>query len=357
MDRIYLILENGTVFEGRSFGASGETVGELVFTTGVIGYTETLTDPCNCGQIVAQTFPLIGNYGIIPEEIGASSPKLKAYIVREYCEEPSNFRCEGDIVTFMRNNNIIGICDIDTRALTRIIRENGIMNAKISKTPECDLNELKNYKVTDAVKQTTCSEKTVYNAANATGSVVVYDLGSVGNAVKELNALGLNVTVVPAFTSAEDVLALSPDGIMLSEGPGDPTENTSIIAEVKKLLESGKAMFGVGLGHQIIALAGGCETFKLKYGHRGANHPVMNTETSKTHITSQNHGYAVDAQKLPSNVKMIYRNLNDNTCAGIAFTDKPVFSVQFKAETLAGPNDTGFLFKIFAENIKKAMVR
>lgn len=357
MDRIYLILENGAVFEGKSFGASGEAVGELVFTTGVIGYTETLTDPCNCSQIVVQTFPLIGNYGIIPEEIGASSPKLKAYVVREYCEEPSNFRCEGKLSAFLEENNIIGICDIDTRALTRIIRENGVMNAKISKTPECDLEELKNYKVTGAVEQTTCSEKTVYEAANASESVVVYDLGAVGNAVKELNALGYNVTVVPASTSAEDVLALSPDGIMFSEGPGDPAENAAVIAEIKKLLESGKPMFGVGLGHQLLALAGGCETFKLKYGHRGTNHPVMNTETSKTHITSQNHGYSVNAENLPSNIKMSYRNLNDNTCAGIEFTDKPVFSVQFKAETLAGPNDTGFLFKIFAENIKKVKVR
>lgn len=357
MDRIYLILENGTVFEGQSFGATGETIGELVFTTGVIGYTETLTDPCNCGQIVAQTFPLIGNYGIIPEEAGNSSPKLKAYIVREWCEDPSNFRCEGDLFTFLLNNNIIGICGIDTRALTRIIRENGVMNAKISKTPECDLEEIKNYKVTGAVAETTCTEKTVYEVENAVASVVMYDLGAVANSVKELNDLGINVTVVPAFTSAEDVLALSPNGIMLSEGPGDPAENTSIIAEVKKLIESNIPMFGVGLGHQIIALAGGCETFKLKYGHRGANHPVMNTETSKTHITVQNHGYAVCSEKLPSNIKMTYRNLNDNTCAGIAFTDKPIFSVQFKTETLAGPNDTGFLFKIFAENIKKAMVR
>ena len=345
MDRIYLILENGTVFEGQAFGATGETIGELVFTTGVIGYTETLTDPCNCGQIVAQTFPLIGNYGIIPEEVGTSSPKLKAYIVREWCEDPSNFRCEGDLFTFLLNNNIIGISGIDTRALTRIIRENGVMNAKISKTPECDLEEIKNYKVTGAVEQTTCTEKSEFTVENATASVVVYDLGAVSNAVKELNALGLNVTVVPASTSAEDVLALSPDGIMLSEGPGDPVENTAVIAEIKKLLDSGKPMFGVGLGHQI------------KYGHRGANHPVMNTVTGKTHITSQNHGYSVDADKLPSNITMTYRNLNDNTCAGIEFTDKPVFSVQFKSETLAGPNDTGFLFKNFAENIKKAMVR
>ena len=357
MDRIYLILENGTVFEGRSFGASGEAIGELVFTTGVIGYTETLTDPCNCGQIVAQTFPLIGNYGIIPEEIGSSSPKLKAYIVREYCEEPSNFRCEGKLSAFMEENNIIGICDIDTRALTRIIRENGVMNAKISKTPECDLEELKNYKVTGAVEQTTCTEKTSYNVENAIGSVVVYDLGAVGNAVKELNSIGFNVTVVPAFTSAEEALKLGSDGIMLSEGPGDPAENTAVIAEIKKLTESGKPMFGTGLGHQILALAGGCETLKLKYGHRGSNHPVMNTETGKTHITSQNHGYAVNAEKLPSNIKMTYKNINDNTCAGIEYADKPIFSVQFKTETLAGPNDTGFLFKVFAENIKKAKVR
>ncbi len=357
MDRIYLILENGTVFAGRAFGASGETVGELVFTTGVVGYSETLGDPCNFGQIVMQTFPLIGNYGMISEEIGDSSPKLKAYIVREWCEDPSNFRCEGNLSTFLLNKGIIGICDLDTRALTRIIRENGVMNAKISKTPQCDLEELKNYKIENAVRQTTTQKIYHFNVENANCSVVVYDLGAVGNAVKELNALGCNVTVVPALTSAEDVLAMAPDGVMLTEGPGDPTENTEITAQIEKLLESGKPMLGIGLGHQIIALAAGCKTVKLKYGHRGANHPIICTQTGKTHITVQNHGYAVDASELPENITMTYKNLNDNTCEGIDFTDKPVFSVQFRAETISGPNDTGFVWKQFTENMMKAKVR
>ncbi len=356
MDRIYLILENGTVFEGRSFGAAGETVGELVFNTGVIGYTEMLTDPCNYGQIVIQTFPLAGNYGIIPDEIGVSSVRPKAYIVREWCEDPSNFRCEGNLSTFLLNNGIIGMYDIDTRALTRILRENGTMNAKISKTPECDLEELKNFKAEKAVENTTCSEKREYASSENGMTVVLYDLGSAEHAVKELCDRGANVVRVPAFTSAKEALSLCPDGIMFSEGPGDPIDYANIANEAKALIECGVPVFGEGLGHQIIALAGGCRTYKLKHGHRGSNHPVINTETGKTHITVQNHGYSVDAEKLPSNIKLTYKNLNDNTCAGIEYTDRPVFSVQFHCETLSGPNSTGFLYDKFIENIKKGKV-
>ncbi|MBQ6171998.1 MAG: glutamine-hydrolyzing carbamoyl-phosphate synthase small subunit [Clostridia bacterium] len=357
MNRIYLILENGTVFEGRSFGAVGETVGELVFTTGVIGYTETLTDPCNYGQIIIQTFPLAGNYGIIPDEIGSSPVKPKAFIVREWCEDPSNFRCEGDLSTFLLNKGIIGMCNIDTRALTRILRENGTMNAKISNSPECDLNEIRNYKIENAVESTTCEKTTEYPAANGEFKVVLYDLGSAQSAVKELNAKGADVICVPAFTSAKEVLELAPDGIMFSEGPGDPADYTKIADEIKTFIAGGIPLFGEGLGHQLIAIAGGCETYKLKHGHRGANHPVINTESGKTHITTQNHGYAVNDEKLPDGIKVTYRNLNDKTCAGIEFAGKPVFSVQFHCETLNGPNDTGFLFDRFIENITKAKVK
>ena len=357
MNRIYLILENGTVFEGRSFGAVGETVGELVFTTGVIGYTETLTDPCNYGQIIIQTFPLAGNYGIIPDEIGSSPVNPKAFIVREWCEDPSNFRCEGDLSTFLLNKGIIGMCDIDTRALTRILRENGTMNAKISNSPECDLNEIRNYKIENAVESTTCEKTTEYPAANGEFKVVLYDLGSAQSAVKELNAKGADVICVPAFTSAKEVLELAPDGIMFSEGPGDPADYTKIADEIKTFIAGGIPLFGEGLGHQLIAIAGGCETYKLKHGHRGANHPVINTESGKTHITTQNHGYAVNDEKLPAGIKVTYRNLNDKTCAGIEFAGKPVFSVQFHCETLDGPNDTGFLFDRFIENITKAKVK
>ncbi len=357
MNRIYLILENGTVFEGRSFGAVGETVGELVFTTGVIGYTETLTDPCNYGQIIIQTFPLAGNYGIIADEIGSSPARPKAFIVREWCEDPSNFRCEGDLSTFLLNNGIIGMCDIDTRALTRILRENGTMNAKISNSPECDLNEIRNYKIENAVENTTCEKTTEYPAANGEFKVALYDLGSAQSAIKELNAKGADVIRVPAFTSAKEVLDIAPDGIMLSEGPGDPADYSKISDEIKTFIANGIPLFGEGLGHQLIAIAGGCETYKLKHGHRGANHPVINTETGKTHITTQNHGYAVNDEKLPDGIKVTYRNLNDKTCAGIEFAGKPVFSVQFHCETLNGPNDTGFLFDKFIENITKAKVK
>ncbi len=317
----YLVLENGTVFEGKSFGAEKETTGELVFTTAMTGYLETLTDPSYNG-----------------------------YIVREWCQAPSNFRCEGNLDTFLKEKNVPGICGIDTRALTRIVREYGVMTCRIQYTPEVTddlLAEMKNYVITDAVESTTITEKETFPVDDAKYHVVLMDFGAKHNIGRELNKRGCSLTVVPAGTAAEEVLALNPDGVMLSNGPGDPAKNTAVIAELKKLSDSGVPMFGICLGHQLLALARGAQTEKLKYGHRGANQPVKELASGKVYITSQNHGYAVVSDSLPSDAVVSYVNGNDNTCEGVSYTDIPAFSVQFHPEAHGGPLDTSFLFDRF----------
>ena len=346
----YLVLENGTVFEGKSFGAEKETTGELVFTTAMTGYLETLTDPSYFGQVVLQTFPLIGNYGVIRSDFETPTPALNGYIVREWCQAPSNFRCEGNLDTFLKEKNVPGICGIDTRALTRIVREYGVMTCRIQYTPEVTddlLAEMKNYVITDAVESTTITEKENFPVDNAKYHVVLMDFGAKHNIGRELNKRGCSLTVVPAGTAAEEVLALNPDGVMLSNGPGDPAKNTAVIAELKKLSDSGVPMFGICLGHQLLALARGAQTEKLKYGHRGANQPVKELASGKVYITSQNHGYAVVSDSLPSDAVVSYVNGNDNTCEGVSYTDIPAFSVQFHPEAHGGPLDTSFLFDRF----------
>ena len=273
----YLILENGTVFEGKAFGAEKETTGELVFTTAMTGYLETLTDPSYYGQVVIQTFPLIGNYGVIPADFESDSPSLKGYIVREWCQVPSNFRCEGDLDTFLKESGIPGIYGIDTRALTRIVREYGVLNCKISYSPDVtkeELDEIKNYVITEAVESTTIKEKEHFDAENGDLNVVLMDFGAKHNIGRELVKRGCNLTVVPAHTTADEIKAMNPDGVMLSNGPGDPSDNTEIIAELKKLCDFGIPTFGICLGHQLLALSQGAKTEKLKYGHRGANQPA-----------------------------------------------------------------------------------
>ncbi len=357
MQKAYLILENGTIYEGKSFGASGEAVGEIVFTTSMTGYVETLTDPSYYGQIVVQTFPLIGNYGVMSEDFQSSRPQVKAYIVREWCQEPSNFRCEGDLDTFLKQNNIVGLYGIDTRHLTKVVREYGTMNGKI--VPEgsgFSFDELKNYTIVDAVKNTTCSEEYVLRPeGDAKRRVVLYDFGTKISIANQLLQRGCEVTVVPASTTAERVLELSPDGIMLSNGPGDPAENTEIIAELKKLIGKNIPTFAICLGHQLYALAHGARTEKLKYGHRGANQPVTDLETGRVYITSQNHGYAVVNESLPINAKVSFKNTNDGTCEGVRYLDEPAFSVQFHPEACGGPKDPGFLFDRFVEMIDNNM--
>lgn len=345
MKKAYLILEDGHIFEGTAFGAEAESVGELVFTTGVVGYLETLTDPTYYGQIVLQTFPLIGNYGIIPEDAEGKS-YLKGYVVREWSDTPSNFRCEYDIDKYLKEEGIPGICGVDTREITAIIREKGVMNAAICYEVPENFDFIKNYAVTGAVKAVTDKESyTVEPDTDPMFKVALINYGKKDGIVEELVARGCKVTVLPADVKAEDITALAPDGIVLSNGPGDPAENTESIECVSKLL--GKyPILGVCLGHQILALANGGVTFKLKYGHRGSNQPVKDLCGINTYITAQNHGYAVAPNSI-TNGKVILVNANDGTCEGIEYPDINAFSVQFHPEACTGPINTSFVFDRF----------
>ena len=373
--KAFLILADGTVFEGKSIGATGSTIGETVFTTGMTGYLETLTDPSYYGQIVTQTFPLIGNYGDIPQDYESRKSWVRGYIVRELCDQPSNFRSSGLLNDFLKAQGIIGICGIDTRALTKRLRESGVMNGMIISgknaenfRPEDLLEKIKSYKITDAVKLVQTKEGEVSPSLQPAAQsfatlsagehprkaphVVLFDFGAKLNIQRELEKRGCKVTVVPYNTTAEEVIKMAPDGIMLSNGPGDPAENTGVIEEIRKLCNYGKIpIFGICLGHQMLALARGCKTSKLKYGHRGGNHPCKDTETGRVYITSQNHGYAVENTSLPEYAKMSFFNVNDGTVEGITYTDIPAFSVQFHPEACSGPHDTNFLFDNFLKMI------
>ena len=344
--KAYLVLDGGQVFEGYRFGAPGNAIGELVFTTGMAGYIETLTDPSYYGQIVLQTFPLIGNYGIINEDFEGGC-FVRGYVVREWCDAPSNFRSKGDLSTYLAENGVPGIWGVDTREITRIIREKGVMNAVIADVIPTDMIDVEKYRIVSAVDNVTCREKIVYPAQGEEKyRVTLVDYGAKHNIRRELCRRGCTVTVVPAKTSAEDILRDDPDGIMLSNGPGDPEENTYCIEQIREMC--GKVpMFGICLGHQLLALANGARTVKLKYGHRGVNQPVKEVYGTRTWITSQNHGYAVVSDSLGSVGKVTMINANDKTCEGIDYPEKKAFSVQFHPEACAGPLDTGFLFDKF----------
>jgi carbamoyl-phosphate synthase small subunit len=350
MKKAYLILQNGRIFEGIRFGAEGDVTAEIVFTTGMTGYIETLTDPSYHGQIVVQTFPLIGNYGIIPDDFESPAPKLSAYIVREPCDTPSNFRSEETLDDYLKRMGIIGLYGIDTRALTKIIREYGTMNASVlSEIPEniaAYTRELAGRELSSDVYAVSCRKPF---AASGEGSphIVLWDFGFKGSIAGKLMARGCKVTVVPASSTAADILALKPDGILLSNGPGDPQVCTEIIENLKELLKSKIPTFGICLGHQLLSLARGAERMKLKYGHHGANQPVRDTETGRLYITSQNHEYAIIPESLPEGAHMSFVNVNDLTCEGIGYGDMPAFSVQFHPEASAGPTDTEFLFDVF----------
>lgn len=351
----YLVLENGKTFQGKRFGATGDITGEIVFTTAMTGYLETLTDPSYYGQMVVQTFPLIGNYGVIPSDFESRRPQLKAYIVREWCQEPSNFRNEGVLDAFLKSNHIVGLYDIDTRALTKIIREYGVMNARITSSREDTETapaKLKAYAIEDAVPSVSCSNPLSPKTAEAERRVVLWDFGAKENIRRELERRGCAVTVVPSGTTAAEITAMHPDGVMLSNGPGDPAENTAVIRELHKLCDTKVPLFGICLGHQLLALSQGAKTAKLKYGHRGANQPVKELATGRVYITSQNHGYAVVNDTLPGNAVMSFVNANDGTSEGITYTDMPAFSVQFHPEASAGPHDTAFLFDRFLQLMK-----
>ena len=447
-DKAFLLLADGSFFKGQAIGARGKTIGETVFTTGMTGYTETLTDPSYYGQIVTQTFPLIGNYGIIKEDFESRKSWVKGYIVRELCEMPSNFRCQSSLETFLKEEGIIGIAGIDTRALTKKLRNSGVMNGMIISGREIDqftkdgpqkyLEIIKSYKIQNALQAVQSravdggtvleargtdpshsSQFTGGQTPNSLGTdlshssqfaggqfskqggqtphiqaylqgdrplihweqihwgqtpnslgtdpaapknknfhVALLDFGAKANIQRELEKRGCKVTLLPYNTKAHTILELTLDGIMLSNGPGDPAENTDVIKEIKQICEWNKeqmksqpekaiAIFGICLGHQILALARGAKTSKLKYGHRGGNHPVKESESGRVYITSQNHGYAVENQNLPAFARQSFTNLNDGTCEGLIYTDIPAFSVQFHPEACGGPHDTNFLFDNF----------
>ena len=346
MKKAYLVLSNGQIFEGEAIGAEGETIGEIVFTTGVVGYLETLTDPSYAGQIVVQTFPMIGNYGVIEDDFEGNCA-VKGYVVREICDYPSNFRCQYDLDTFLKNHNVPGICGVDTREITRIIRESGVMNATICYSVPESLEKVKEYEIKGVVKEE--STKEIYECpavGEAKYNVVLIDYGAKRNIIRCLSKRGCNVTVVPCTTSTEDILAMNPDGLMLSNGPGDPEDNEYSIAQIKKLI--GKLpVFGICLGHQLTALAMGGKTIKLKYGHRGGNQPVKEVNGKRTYITSQNHGYAVVSESLKGVGEELFVNANDGSCEGMNYPGLNCFTVQFHPEACSGPQDTEFLFDKF----------
>ena len=398
--KAFLILEDGTVFTGTSFGAAKEVISEIVFNTSMAGYPEVLTDPSYAGQAVCMTYPLIGNYGVCLEDMESVRPWPDALIVRETCHVPSNFRSDESLDAFMKKYDIPGISGIDTRALTKLLREIGTMNGMITTDEHYDLQiilpQLKKYTCGKVVEKVTCKEKYTVPGAkdlsengpisghaffdsneyekyqdgdksckekrpslvrNLNGQglkIGLLDVGLKENIVRSLSMRGCDVTVYPAWTPAAEILADQPDGIMISNGPGDPKECTSIIAEVRKLYESNVPIFAICLGHQLMALATGSDTFKLKYGHRGGNHPVKDLTTGRVYISSQNHGYAVDESSInPAIAEPLFVNVNDGTNEGLIYKGKNIFTVQFHPEACPGPQDSGFLFDRFLENIKE----
>ena len=348
--KVYLTLENGRQFTGYAFGAEREVIGELVFTTGMTGYIETLTDPSYYGQIVTQTFPLIGNYGMIEADIESSKPWVSAYIVREKCDKPSNFRCGGTIEDYLKRHDIPGIYGIDTRELTKIVREAGVMNAVITRRPLKELGCVASYSIKDAVKSVTCNEVEYLGDPDGL-RVAVWDFGAKRNIMRELAKRGCYCMRVPSYYTAEQILALGPQGLMLTNGPGDPAENTELISNIRKL--AGKLpVFGICLGHQLFALAMGGKTKKMKYGHRGSNQPVKNLDTGRVYISSQNHGYEVISSSVEGG-KLSFINANDGTCEGFEYPELNAYTVQFHPEACGGPMDASFLFDKFILNIKE----
>lgn len=372
--KAFLILEDGNVFTGKSIGSTRDMISEIVFNTSMTGYLEILTDPSYAGQAVVMTYPLIGNYGICYKDMESRKPWVDGYIVREIARRPSNFRSEDSIETFLKANDIPGIEGIDTRALTKILREKGTMNGLITTNENYNLEEviegLKNHLSTKVVEKVTCKEKITYLAKDyaareAEGArsglkihpyrrtnckVALLDYGSKDNIADCLLKRGCDVTIYPALTTAEEIIADSPDGIMLSNGPGDPKECTQIIEEIKKLYNTDTPIFAICLGHQLMALANGGNTRKLKYGHRGANHPVKDLKSGRVYISTQNHGYVVEDGTLDEKkAEISFVNANDGTVEGMHYLGKNIFTVQFHPEACSGPQDTEFLFDEFIQ--------
>lgn len=360
MDRAYLLLETGRIFEGGSQGARGERTGEIVFNTSMTGYQEILTDPSYCGQIICMTYPLIGNYGVNKIDVESSSPQVEGFAIKEISRIFSNFRAKGSLQDYLKENNIIAISGIDTRALTRHIRSYGAMKAIIS-TIEQDREALQKKLDNapgiigrDLVQMVTCNEKYTIPCKNKKFRVAVFDFGVKMSILRQLTCLNCELVVFPASSKAGEILEEDPNGILLSNGPGDPEGVPYAIEEVRKLIETNIPIFGICLGHQILALAFGGKTYKLKFGHRGANQPVLDLKTKKIDITSQNHGFCVDIESLPDDVEQTHINPNDNTLEGMGHIILPIFSVQYHPEASPGPHDASYLFKRFIEYLEGA---
>ena len=354
--RAFLILEDGTIYEGESIGSQREVISEIVFNTSMTGYLEILTDPSYAGQAICMTYPLIGNYGVTPDT-ESTQCWADGYIVRELSRVPSNFRAIGTIQEFLKEQDIPGICGIDTRSLTKRLRDKGTMNGMITTNADYSLDEilpkLKAYRVGDVVSKVSDTEKKFYPGDGY--KIAVLDLGEKENITRSLLKRGCEVTVYPAHTPADEILSSGVNGIMLSNGPGDPKDCGDIICEVKRLYDSNVPIFAICLGHQLMALANGFDTHKMKYGHRGGNHPVKDLRTGRVYITSQNHGYVVDTDTLDERVaRQSFYNVNDQTNEGLDYINKPIFTVQFHPEACPGPQDSGYLFDRFMEMIEDA---
>ncbi len=359
-----LVLEDGRTFRGESFGAEGETFGEMVFNTSMTGYQEILTDPSYAGQIVAMTYPLIGNYGVNEEDTESEKPWVEGFVVREASRVASNWRSTETLDSYLKRHKIVGIEHIDTRALVRHIRSKGAMRAAISSIDPDEKSllekvksspEMNNRELASAVTVESSFEFPA--AQDEKFHIVAYDFGVKTNSLREFARYGCRVTIVPAETSAEEALALKPDGIFLSNGPGDPSSMKNVVAEIKKLIEQNVPMFGICLGHQILGQVFGGETYKLKFGHRGGNQPIKDLTTGKIEIASHNHGFAVEADSLPADIEITHINLNDNTVAGLRHKTMPIFSVQYHPESAPGPHDSEYLFERFIELMKSSEKR
>ena len=356
-----LILENGQTFVGTSIGSTEDRVCEMVFNTSMVGYQEILTDPSYAGQGVVMTYPLIGNYGVNEEDDESFRPWAEALIVRHLAARGSNFRCQGSLDDYLKAHNITGIENVDTRAITRILRKQGTMNGMITCAEEYDrdevLQKIKAYRVEGTVEKVSIQEKEEYpGQPGGTGyKIALYDFGEKRNMTRCLTKRGCDVTVFPCHTPAEEILSGGFDGVMLSNGPGDPADCVDIIQEVKKLYQSDLPIFAVCLGHQLMALATGAQTGPLPYGHRGANHPVRDIHRKRVFITSQNHGYYVRKETVdPAIARVEHENVNDGTCEGLGYVGKNIFTVQFHPEASPGPVDSDYLFDEFMDMIALA---
>lgn len=351
----YLVLEDGTYYEGEGFGFDQYQIGELVFNTSMTGYQEILTDNSYCGQIVMMTYPLIGNYGINRDDNESVVPHVFGFVIKDYCETPSNFRSEETLDAYLKRVKIPGIYGVDTREITKKIRAIGTLKASFCNTEEEIEPLVQKLKSADFLHDQVArvSTKTIYPIPGRGKKIVVMDFGIKLSILRELAQRGCDLTVVPYDTSAEEILAMHPDAVFLSNGPGDPADLTDVIENIKKLIPN-TVIFGICLGCQLIALASGAKTYKLKFGHRGGNHPVVNLKTGKVEITSQNHGFAVNIDSLKdTDLEMSYAALNDKSCEGVRHTKYPVFAVQYHPEANAGPQDSNYLFDEFIELIEK----